>query len=73
MNSRTLSNIDKCIEELTLYTTIKVSQTYKPDGKCGKWDKELTELVHSVTDLIKIRRQIEQETRQVEIPEFLNK
>lgn len=70
MNSRTLSNIDKCIEELTLYTTIKVSQTYIHDGK---WDKELTELVHSVTDLIKIRRQIEQETRQVEIPEFLNK
>lgn len=68
MNSRTLSSLDKCIEELTLYTTIKVSQTYIHDGN---WDKELTELVHSVADLIKIRRQIELETRQVEIPDFM--
>lgn len=70
MNNRTLSNIDKCIEELSCYTTIKVSQTYIHDGN---WDKELTELVHSVADLIKIRRQIELESQQIEIPEFLNK
>ena len=70
MDKRVIASIDKCIEELTLYTTIKVSQTYIHDGN---WDKELTEFVHSVADLIKLRRQIEQENRQVEIPGFLNK
>ncbi len=70
MDKRVIASIDKCIEELTLYTTIKVSQTYIHDGN---WDKELTELVHSVADLIKLRRQIEQESQQIEIPDFLNK
>lgn len=72
MDKKVLTSIDKCIEELSRYVTIKVSQTYVYDIN---WDEELTELVSSVADLIWARVSIDEKSKtvtEVEIPNFLN-
>lgn len=71
MNSRTLSSIDKCIEELTGYVSERIS-----DSSINSEDlnEELTGLVYSISDLIRARVKTDKTKKavtEVKIPEFL--
>lgn len=73
MNNRTLSNIDKCIEDLTGYISVRVSRAFMKDENL---DEEINELVSSIANLVEVRVKIDEMRKtvtEVEIPEFLNK
>lgn len=73
MENRTIINIDKCIEDLTGYISVRVSRAFMSDEDL---DEGLTELVYSISDLIRARVKIDKKRKtvtEVEIPEFLNK
>ena len=69
----TLSGVDKCIENLTSYISVRISSMFMCDEEP---DENFINLIYSAADLIRARAKIDKTRKvatEVEIPDFLNK
>lgn len=74
MDKRAVTSIDRCLEDLTGYISVRVSRAFARDENL---DEEINGLVSSIAYLVEVRAKIDKmrETKlvKVEIPDFLNK